>query len=374
MPEQLVSRQTLNGWLNLLAALTLLEEAPQPTEDLVDLVPFPVAVLDLGRRSVFVMSPHMRSLLGLERGARDLALHQLVATDGDLTLLLDLLRDGSIDAYEVLRRLRRADGESLEAQSWVSVCQHHERRQRQHAIWVVAPVGEDPGRCAAAPATRTWPDRVEGLVIGTLDAGWCIETVSVDIEGLLGYAPGDAVGRRFIDVIHPDDVPAAFNAAAYSIVDHAGVGFELRIRHGSGDWLTAHAILTALADGQLSFGFVLAVPTARQEADPTRVADLERRLLRIAHEVEAAGVAAGFETVPDPRALPGLAELSARQWEILSRLLRGERVPTIAARLYISQSTVRNHLSQIFRRLGVHSQEELLEVVRAATRARAREV
>ena len=57
---------------------------------------------------------------------------------------------------------------------------------------------------------------------------------------------------------------------------------------------------------------------------------------------------------------PALRELSQRQLEILRRLLRGERVPMIARDLFLSQSTVRNHLSAIYRRLGVHSQAELL--------------
>jgi two-component system nitrate/nitrite response regulator NarL len=56
--------------------------------------------------------------------------------------------------------------------------------------------------------------------------------------------------------------------------------------------------------------------------------------------------------------------LTVRQWEILTRLLRGERVPTIASELFVSQSTVRNHLSAIFERFGVHSQPELLALLR----------
>ena len=57
---------------------------------------------------------------------------------------------------------------------------------------------------------------------------------------------------------------------------------------------------------------------------------------------------------------PALRGLSTRQGEVLRRLLRGERVPNIARELFVSQSTVRNHLSAIYRRLGVHSQTELL--------------
>jgi DNA-binding NarL/FixJ family response regulator len=104
----------------------------------------------------------------------------------------------------------------------------------------------------------------------------------------------------------------------------------------------------------------------------SRVAELERRLWRIAHEVEQSGVAAGFERIPDQGALPGLRELSGRQWEVLTRLLRGERAPSIATDLHLSQSTVRNHLSDIFRKLGVHSQQELLQLLRTAPRVQAR--
>jgi DNA-binding CsgD family transcriptional regulator len=40
-------------------------------------------------------------------------------------------------------------------------------------------------------------------------------------------------------------------------------------------------------------------------------------------------------------------------------------VPAVARDLYVSQSTVRNHLSAIFHLFGVHSQAELLALLRA---------
>ncbi|HWD97104.1 MAG TPA: MEDS domain-containing protein [Acidimicrobiales bacterium] len=98
---------------------------------------------------------------------------------------------------------------------------------------------------------------------------------------------------------------------------------------------------------------------------PERVANLERRLWRIAREFEGAGVLANVATVADPYSTPGVAELSPRQWEVLTRLLQGERVPRIADELYLSQSTVRNHLADMFKKMGVHSQEELLDLFRS---------
>jgi DNA-binding CsgD family transcriptional regulator len=97
-----------------------------------------------------------------------------------------------------------------------------------------------------------------------------------------------------------------------------------------------------------------------------RVVELERRLLHIARELEAAGTVAIVAPSGEPARLPGLDQLSARQWEVLTRLLRGERVPTISRRMFLSASTVRNHLASIYRKVGVNSQAELLELMRQA--------
>lgn len=103
---------------------------------------------------------------------------------------------------------------------------------------------------------------------------------------------------------------------------------------------------------------------AELRAWPERAANLERRLWRIEREFE--GVELPGANLPEPFSQPGVAELSPRQWEVLTRLLRGERVPRIAEELFLSQSTIRNHLADIFRKMGVHSQVELLDLFRTA--------
>jgi|GEM_PF-222047 len=114
----------------------------------------------------------------------------------------------------------------------------------------------------------------------------------------------------------------------------------------------------------------MALDAKRDQAElrawPARVASLEQRLWRIAREFEGDGVLVGASHAPDPYSLPGVADLSPRQWSVLTRLLQGDRVPRIAEELFLSQSTVRNHLADIFKKLGVHSQEELLDLFRNA--------
>ena len=99
----------------------------------------------------------------------------------------------------------------------------------------------------------------------------------------------------------------------------------------------------------------------------TRAAELERRMRRIAAEVHAADVLDAPDRDLSLRDVPRLAELSERQVEILARLMRGQRVPAIARHMYLAPSTVRNHLSHVFRKLGVHSQAELIDLVRSST-------
>jgi DNA-binding CsgD family transcriptional regulator len=97
----------------------------------------------------------------------------------------------------------------------------------------------------------------------------------------------------------------------------------------------------------------------------TRRADqLEKHMWRIAVEVRAAGLTPAIgETFPlDP--IKQLGEMTARQREIVARLAAGERVKEIARDMYLSPSTVRNHLTAVFRRFGVHSQLELISILK----------
>jgi|tagenome__1003787_1003787.scaffolds.fasta_scaffold20979323_2 DNA-binding CsgD family transcriptional regulator len=68
-----------------------------------------------------------------------------------------------------------------------------------------------------------------------------------------------------------------------------------------------------------------------------------------------------------PETFPGLEDLTDRQGEILRRLLDGDRVTTMSRGMHLSASTIRNHLSALYRKVGVHSQAELIERLHAYT-------
>ena len=63
----------------------------------------------------------------------------------------------------------------------------------------------------------------------------------------------------------------------------------------------------------------------------------------------------------------GLGELSSREVEILGLIGQGMGNKQIAERLYIAPQTVRNHISAIYGKLGVHDRYEAMQI---AVRAR----
>lgn len=54
--------------------------------------------------------------------------------------------------------------------------------------------------------------------------------------------------------------------------------------------------------------------------------------------------------------------LTSREMEILDLAANGMRTPVIARQLFISDSTVRNHIKKIFTKLGVHTRAEAVSL------------
>jgi LuxR family maltose regulon positive regulatory protein len=87
----------------------------------------------------------------------------------------------------------------------------------------------------------------------------------------------------------------------------------------------------------------------------------------VAPEYVAALLAAcGDEPEATPTAAAALVEpLSARERELLGLLAAGLGTREVAARLFISPATVRNHLKSIYGKLGAHSRLQMVERARA---------
>ncbi len=201
-----------------------------------------------------------------------------------------------------------------------------------------------------------------------------------DLEGILGHAGyevGEIVGsvkaaERALEM-------GAFDAGLVDIGLDDGSGFQ--VGASLSRRLIPFVYLTGSSDSAMvrqaavtqPMGYVLKPFTAPQVLAALLLAlenrwgargrKLESALQRIASEVVQLGLAsmAASEFAVDVNPVAGLAELSAREWEVLRELLAHQRVASIARKLFISPATVRNHLKSIFAKVGVHSQQELLE-------------
>jgi DNA-binding CsgD family transcriptional regulator len=98
---------------------------------------------------------------------------------------------------------------------------------------------------------------------------------------------------------------------------------------------------------------------------PERVDRLSRALANIAQEVEWVGFTRR-QPASDAAAiglLPGAERLSDRERSVATMLAQGDSVADIAARIFVSPSTVRNYLSAMYRKLGVRDLAALRELL-----------
>jgi PAS domain-containing protein len=329
----------------------------------------PVALLRLPSTDIFELSIPAGALLGGSSAELiGTPYTALVARPNDSAWAAMLLATGAVEAVQARRRHHRADGSLVEAM----VCGRAIRSTRagDMSLWVAGDVvararwahGES---MAEVPPSHRHPGlEPRSDPVLTLDGGWQVSGLNPGFVKALDYRASDLGGARLTELVHRDDLTLLLLALARAT--SGGRAEEvLRFRHRNGTWPAIAVTVVARDDcGIPHFSLVLRGGDASSSTGNARATQLERHLWRIAIELEAAGVIADHEP------LPALFDLSARQQEIACRLLRGERVPRIAGAMYLSQSTVRNHLAAMFRKFAVHSQEELLTRLRDSRGAR----
>ncbi len=228
---------------------------------------------------------------------------------------------------------------------------------------------------------------VEDEWVVARDMQRCLEDAGYRVTGIAS-APGEALSKTAEDL--PDLVLIDI---VLGTEDGIALAAALRERDGPFVYVTAHPdpetltrakesgplgyVVKPFDDRQLRSTIELALHAAgqrRKEPEPVesshaaraRVAALEQGMQRIADLVKELGLVTPDVGQHRPEVEAILRQLSARERQIVELLLASRRVPGIAGTLGISPHTVRNHLKAVFRKLGVHSQEALLELLRVA--------
>ena len=283
-----------------------------------------------------------------------------LADADDIHRLYGLMSNGTIDGFRAIRHIITARGIPRQAPIWVRTVEIDNKRV---AVVMLRPAAGPTADQAAA--LETLP--LESMAVGTATSDGVVERISCELIEILGIEPQAVIGESLLKFVHPADVAAVRRNvlavdAGGAYICHPGV----RLRPATGGWLRVRALiirLSADAPPPIAFAF-MPWPEVERAGSDDRGAQLARTLRSVAAELEAAGFTDGVERLPTSSDFPQLGSLSNREWQILARLVRGDRVPAIASELFLSPSTVRNYLSGIFGTFGVHSQSELLALLR----------
>jgi PAS domain S-box-containing protein len=172
-----------------------------------------------------------------------------------------------------------------------------------------------------------------GDAVMAYDAASEIRSWNRAAEKLTGIPASEAIGRRCWEVLCGVD-------EAGSVVCHAGCARTRLARDG---WpLTTQTLLIKTSEGRRRI--TTSTVSIGSGADRLHI-----NIMRPSSR-PAAGDPSG-----DPSTLP---TMTGRQLEVLELLGQGVSAKAIAARLFLSQTTVRNHIRGVLLALGCHSQLE----------------
>jgi len=165
------------------------------------------------------------------------------------------------------------------------------------------------------------------------------------------------VGESVLPLVHPADLPRVLTmgtkvrSGALDLMRAA-----LNLRASDGTWIPVDVALTQVSGERREPWLALHcwVPTSPSLGDQGETSSARPFAAGPDEELAAS------ETW-EHLLLRTYPELSDREREIARAVLSGYRVRTIAQHLFLSTSTVRNHLSSIFHRVGVGSQAEFIE-------------
>jgi DNA-binding CsgD family transcriptional regulator len=205
------------------------------------------------------------------------------------------------------------------------------------------------------------PGRYIPPVLGSAGPNLLIDRISCDIRTLVGIPADALLGQSLLDMVTPESASRLLWGLAQATTNGRGAPLRLELQHADGRGVVVQLLIVPLhPPASCAFSILPSLPGGG--ADMTAV-EAHELIAQLAMGIDALGTARDMAGMSASKRLV-LSMLSARELDIVTRMLAGDRVPTIAKALFLSQSTVRNQLSSVFTKLGIHSQQELLDVLR----------
>jgi DNA-binding CsgD family transcriptional regulator len=323
-------------------------ELPDGVLDVVSHNPLPVLILEVPSERVVAASPAAQALFSPDNS--DLVGRNVGSFTADAPIsAFELLSEGRLIGFERVRQFRVSDGSVVPLQAWVRAMAGE--APLRHVFVVLSAVG-----ARTKDVGFSLPVGLNAL-IGTTDVNLRIERVHSDVDAIVGNEPEELVGETLFGIVDPDDLAGLMWALAQSIATGKGVALHVHVNSATGHTHLCEMLLLPV-DPPPSFAFTLILAEHSRGLSDS---DVEPSLGE-ARGIDVLGISRELADLTEAQ-VPGISELSSREFDVITRLLAGYRVPAIARILFVSQSTVRNHLSSVFKKLGVESQQELIDLL-----------
>ncbi len=257
------------------------------------------------------------------------------------------IADRVIDGYQVRRRIVTPDGKEVAVNVWG---RRVEDGGKLYGLWILSPA---LGATTGFELLTFGPSPV---VLAVTDHDWQIEYMSTDAH-LLGAKGAELRGFPLLGLVHPSSATEFLAAAAQAATHQLAVTVLTRLRSGAGRWTDRYCLIVPICEHQpprLGVVVSTAPPVPDGRNGPHSLNDQVHNCAVEARAARSVSVLPAFARLPEGN------ELSARQSEIVAQLIAGESVADIARSMFLSAATIRNHLSAVYRKFGVHSQAELL--------------
>jgi PAS domain S-box-containing protein len=215
-------------------------------------------------------------------------------------------------------------------------------------------------------------EQLKELIDGTADPAFVLDphgniaAWNKSAEEYFGLNADSTVGKACSDILHGVDECGRACGANCSIKEKARnhepvKSYEIEINTANGRrWCT----MSVMSPGTSGTAAGYSVHVAHDS-------DLKKRFERMMREfvVQETGIdsKAAADLMASKSAPPPQAELSRREIDVLKMLAGGEKTAAIASKLFISPTTVNNHVQSIFKKLDAHTR---LEAVRRAEKLR----
>lgn len=323
----------------------------EPASELVAVVTgssVPAMLLRLPSATILAVSKAAAEIVGTDAAGLVGQDFEAFTTD-EPTGALALLREGRLKGFQAERSFSNRDGSPRRVQVWVRSLE--QPPPVEFVMGVLWPAGSWAKSYIPPPG----PDEPHA-VFGTVSSELLIERISEDVS-IFGRHATDLVGAPVLRLVTSDSAADALAAFAEAAIREGGVCLTVLVDSADGG-VRAELLVRRLVPS-MSFAFSLVVG-GDQGGEPMGAEEALRQLGRGLRAVNIGETLAAVD-----RAQPaGAAQLSSRELEIVARLVSGDRVPAIARGLFLSQSTIRNHLSSAYLKLGVTSQQELIDLFR----------